>query len=120
MIGKVGSAVLPSYEAFEERVTTTARVGWARVVAPDQSMPVSQLEELVRAKAGSELLQRLDLLVKPSSALPCAVVLEKASNDKSTALIEVAKLLNVPPEDFIAFGDDLNDLKMLQWAGRSV
>lgn len=40
--------------------------------------------------------------------------------DKGTALERIAGLLNVRREDVVAFGDGLNDVTMLQWAGRAV
>ena len=39
---------------------------------------------------------------------------------KGAALVKTAELLNLSASDFIAFGDSLNDLSMLQAAGRSV
>ncbi len=43
-----------------------------------------------------------------------------ASNLKGDALLRVAKELNVPVEDTIAFGDSYNDLEMLRAAGYGV
>ncbi len=40
--------------------------------------------------------------------------------DKGTALERIAGLLNVRREDVVAFGDGLNDVTMLEWAGRAV
>jgi Cof subfamily protein (haloacid dehalogenase superfamily) len=39
---------------------------------------------------------------------------------KATGLAEVARLLDVPAADVIAFGDMPNDLEMLRWAGHGV
>ncbi len=43
-----------------------------------------------------------------------------AGADKGTALARIAKHLDIPRHDVIAFGDGLNDVSMLRWAGRSV
>lgn len=40
--------------------------------------------------------------------------------NKGTGLKKVAKLLNILPEEFVAIGDSLNDLEMLQTAGFSI
>ncbi len=42
------------------------------------------------------------------------------SATKGVALGKTADILGLSPEDFVAFGDSLNDLAMLQAAGRSV
>ena len=39
---------------------------------------------------------------------------------KSRSLAKLAKLLNIAPHEIIAFGDDLNDIDMLAYAGISV
>ena len=40
--------------------------------------------------------------------------------DKGTALALIAERLQVPRSEVVAFGDGLNDLSMLEWAGRGV
>ncbi|HEX7002153.1 MAG TPA: HAD family hydrolase [Trueperaceae bacterium] len=40
--------------------------------------------------------------------------------DKGSALAHIAGLLGVEREDVVAFGDGLNDVSMLRWAGHSV
>jgi 5-amino-6-(5-phospho-D-ribitylamino)uracil phosphatase len=40
--------------------------------------------------------------------------------DKGTALAYIADTLGVPRDEVVAFGDGLNDVTMLQWAGRGV
>lgn len=40
--------------------------------------------------------------------------------DKGSALEHIAAILEVAREDVVAFGDGLNDVSMLQWAGRAV
>ncbi len=42
------------------------------------------------------------------------------SGDKGTALARIAELLGVAREEVVAFGDGLNDVSMLAWAGRAV
>ena len=43
-----------------------------------------------------------------------------AGADKGTALSLIAAHLHVPRAQVVAFGDGLNDVSMLRWAGRSV
>jgi 5-amino-6-(5-phospho-D-ribitylamino)uracil phosphatase len=43
-----------------------------------------------------------------------------AGADKGTALSRIARHLDIPRSSVIAFGDGLNDVSMLRWAGRSV
>ena len=43
-----------------------------------------------------------------------------AGADKGSALALIAETIGVPREQVIAFGDGLNDVSMLSWAGRSV
>lgn len=40
--------------------------------------------------------------------------------NKGYGIVEVAKLLNIEPEDFIVFGDGTNDVSMFVAAGKSV
>jgi hydroxymethylpyrimidine pyrophosphatase-like HAD family hydrolase len=46
-------------------------------------------------------------------------VLLPAGVDKSSALDRLAAELGIDPTEAIAFGDNLNDIGMLRWAGRS-
>jgi Cof subfamily protein (haloacid dehalogenase superfamily) len=43
-----------------------------------------------------------------------------AGGDKGTALARIAEMLGVPRSEVVAFGDGLNDVTMLSWAGHSV
>ena len=43
-----------------------------------------------------------------------------AGADKGSALARLCKHLEIVPEEVVAFGDNLNDLTMLKWAGRGV
>ena len=40
--------------------------------------------------------------------------------DKGAALSRLCAQLEIVPEEVIAFGDNLNDLTMLEWAGRGI
>ncbi len=51
---------------------------------------------------------------------PCYLEFNPPEATKGKALLYVAQRLSLAPEDFIAFGDSLNDLSMLQAAGRAV
>ncbi len=43
-----------------------------------------------------------------------------AKSDKGAALALIADMLGVSQADTVAFGDGINDITMLQWAGRAV
>jgi len=43
-----------------------------------------------------------------------------AGADKGTALAHIAAELGVPRDEVVAFGDGLNDVSMLRWAGHAV
>ena len=48
------------------------------------------------------------------------VEVSAAGVNKATALTELCEARGIPPEQVIAFGDYLNDVPMLAWAGRAV
>ena len=48
------------------------------------------------------------------------VEITMAGVNKAAALKELAAELCIKPVDVVAFGDYLNDLPMLEWAGRSI
>jgi hypothetical protein len=49
-----------------------------------------------------------------------AIHIKHRSVNKGTALIKIAHMLAITPQDFIAIGDSENDLEMLQRAGISI
>lgn len=48
------------------------------------------------------------------------VEVSPAGVTKASGLAEIARRLDVPPEEVVAFGDMPNDLPMLEWAGHGV
>ena len=48
------------------------------------------------------------------------MIAEAAGVNKASALAELCEELGIDAGDVIAFGDHLNDLPMLAWAGRAV
>jgi Cof subfamily protein (haloacid dehalogenase superfamily) len=51
---------------------------------------------------------------------PWVVEISAAGVSKAAALAELCAELDVSPEEVVAFGDYLNDLPMLEWAGHAV
>ncbi len=49
-----------------------------------------------------------------------AIHLQSEGISKGTALIALARDMGFSPKDFFAIGDGVNDIQMLQWAGRGV
>jgi hydroxymethylpyrimidine pyrophosphatase-like HAD family hydrolase len=113
---KESSPRIATTGTFDQVVQSSERVGWMRVVSPDQTLPVSELEKLVHTVLGDS---GLEMNVTRSDVLPCALLLQKTQNDKVLALPHVATALGLGPGDFFAFGDGTNDLGMLKWAGQS-
>jgi hypothetical protein len=49
-----------------------------------------------------------------------AIHLQSEGVSKGTALVALARDMGLSPRDFFAIGDGVNDIQMLQWAGRGV
>ena len=71
----------------------------------------------------SRLIERLQPHVGPhhatSSGINFAEITPQGA-DKGTALARLCAQLDIVAEEVVAFGDNLNDLTMLEWAGRGV
>jgi len=83
-----------------------------RLIVRHESYEVEVLAALVRDLAGSSAS-----VVVPGE---WTVELSAAGVNKAAALAELCDDLGLEASDVIAFGDFLNDLPMLAWAGRSV
>ena len=49
-----------------------------------------------------------------------AIHLQSEGVSKGTALLALARDMGLSPKDFFAIGDGINDVQMLEWAGRGV
>ena len=49
-----------------------------------------------------------------------AIHLQSEGVSKGTALLALARDMGLSPKDFFAIGDGVNDIQMLEWAGRGV
>ncbi len=49
-----------------------------------------------------------------------AIHLQAEGISKGTALLDLAHDMGISPKDFFAIGDGINDVQMLEWAGRGV
>lgn len=69
-----------------------------------------------------DLFTRLDGQVPGSPTRSSASFLEITARgvDKKTALELLCDRLGILPQDVVAFGDHMNDLTMLRWAGRGI
>ena len=88
------------------------------------SVPSVKLVVRDPAVAPEELLAtalELDLPgVAPSTSGAPFLEVASAGVDKGTGLVRIAGALGVRADEVIAFGDNLNDLEMLAWAGHGV
>ena len=58
--------------------------------------------------------------IEITGALPMNLEINAAGVNKGKAMIELGKLLGIPREEIMAFGDGNNDLKMLKEVGTGV
>ena len=72
------------------------------------------------AEALPRLRERFAGRVKIATSNPRFIEFVSPSAGKAAALARLSELTGVPREEIIAFGDGLNDLDMLEWAGTSV
>lgn len=73
-------------------------------------------------QARDEIWQRLNALggLRVTSSIPDNLEINAADADKGSAVLAVAQLLGLGPENVLALGDNGNDVPMLQAAGVSV
>ena len=83
-----------------------------KLIARDVTCSVAELAAAAREVAGDAAV--------PAVAGEWVVEISAAGVNKAAALQELAADLGVESADVVAFGDYLNDLPMLEWAGRSI
>ena len=96
-------------------MSTRVAVDDVRVKFDETKLPVDKIQALFtsvedRDAAGIEI----------TGALPMNLEINAAGVNKGKAMIELGKLLGIPREEIMAFGDGNNDLKMLKEVGTGV
>lgn len=66
------------------------------------------------------LLENFPGQIEISSSYPSFIEITKKGISKALALEKVAAELGIKKEEVMAFGDGLNDLKMIQWVGKGI
>ena len=114
-------AVEPEFAAWDWQPPEGTRIADAlelvagpvtRLIVRHDSYELDVLDALVREVAGESAS-----VLRPGE---WTVELSAVGVNKAAALAELCDELGVGPRDVMAFGDFLNDLPMLAWAGRSV
>ncbi|MFD1722027.1 Cof-type HAD-IIB family hydrolase [Amnibacterium endophyticum] len=130
-------AAVPGIAFARESLSGFGReTGFVPRYAPPPGSPVGSLEQVlgdgvVKVLARHETLPRDELLERVTTALDGALVASVSGEGalvelaapgvtKSAALAQVAARFGIAREDVVAFGDMLNDLPMLEWAGFGV
>ena len=103
-------------------MSTRVAVDDVRVKFDETKLPVDKIQALFtsvedRDAARKELKMHL---VRFAEALPMNLEINAAGVNKGKAMIELGKLLGIPREEIMAFGDGNNDLKMLKEVGTGV
>ena len=89
-------------------MSTRVAVDDVRVKFDETKLPVDKIQALFTP--GIEI----------TGALPMNLEINAAGVNKGKAMIELGKLLGIPREEIMAFGDGNNDLKMLKEVGTGV
>jgi len=100
-------------ESFE----ASGESGAVHILAIHHTMSAEDLMHKLRSTVEDDVkAHRTNVEVKHAGA-PRGVAIGSQSVHKAHALQQVCELLQVPPSRVVAFGDNMNDLEMLQWAG---
>jgi len=75
---------------------------------------------LARGQLPHALIELTSDIVEITTSGASFVEASSLGTNKASGLATIAEALNISANDTIAFGDNLNDLPMLQWAGTSV
>jgi Cof subfamily protein (haloacid dehalogenase superfamily) len=123
----ISQASMDYFEArFHKRVTEAGQSSIAIVpdaleVArkiPTQKFNVEFIDLKARPQALAKLLTRPSILI--SSSWQDNVEINSRNATKGRALETLAKHLNIPQENVLAIGDNINDLEMIEYAGIGV
>ena len=104
-------------------MSTRVAVDDVRVKFDETKLPVDKIQALFtsvedRDAARKEIEDVPEIEI--TGALPMDLEINAAGVNKGKAMIELGKLLGIPREEIMAFGDGNNDLKMLKEVGTGV
>ena len=98
-------------EAVGEKLSSWLPFDTPKMLAIDTAERVSQFLPVLRERFAGR--------VKIATSNPKFIEFVSPAAGKAAALARVSEITGVPREEIIAFGDGLNDLDMLEWAGTS-
>ena len=101
--------VVGNWESVTDHLNEICKAIWINRL--DQPM-IQKLTSGLRRKYGN----RLSL----STGAPCSIEAMPVGVSKQSGLVKVTEHLNIPMQSVMVFGDQINDLEMLQAAGLSV
>ena len=109
-------------EAGIKTVYATGRGGSAERVAPDEFFDGKISMNGATAKIGDKIVYSRLIPYSVATADRTGTLLQIMSREatKAKAVAELARLWGIMPDEIAAFGDDLNDIDMLTYAGFGV
>ena len=105
---------------FDAAFRAAERIGWMRLVPPrPEEGQLERVAAVLREHAAAADLEVVQTSVKSLKRLG-GLTISRRGTDKSKGLQVVADALGLSAADFLAFGDQFNDLEMFEWAGQSM
>ena len=104
-------------------MSTRVAVDDVRVKFDETKLPVDKIQALFTSVEDRDAARKEieDVPgIEITGALPMNLEINAAGVNKGKAMIELGKLLGIPREEIMAFGDGNNDLKMLKEVGMGV
>jgi Cof subfamily protein (haloacid dehalogenase superfamily) len=98
-------------QIFVEDFKTLLVNGARKLLIPGDPMILGHLEELLTVYLGEDATL--------FTSKPYFLEILPRNTDKGTALAKICQKLNIDRNDVMAFGDSMNDIAMLRWAGVS-
>ena len=81
---------------------------------------INRLDQPMIQKLTSDLRRKYGNRLSLSTGAPCSIEAMPVGVSKQSGLVKVTEHLNIPMQSVMVFGDQINDLEMLQAAGLSV
>ena len=105
-------------ENFINEVEATDEMGWIRVLHADGNRDA--LLQALAPVVEYENSQHDSHVAAGGSVVAGAVILRRATTDKSVALAAMAKQLGFTADKWCVFGDESNDWGMFRWSGKRI
>jgi hypothetical protein len=104
-------------ESFINEVEATGAMGWIRVLHTDGDRDA--LLDALAPVVEYENSQHGSHVAAGESVVAGAVILRRATTDKSVGLAAMAKQLGFTADKCCVFGDESNDWGMFRWSGKN-